>query len=173
MCVCVCVFWIFSFSFCLVLGLQHCRPQKKKKSCRAAWSILEETFGRMSIKQMRVINPTVLSYKWKEGVLGEKGWERGFWRERVHRGARVDASSHTALNRGSEKKKKSGVSTYSGRTIQRKIFFFLGGGEEEERGGLTAEYARPVVSAEWGGKTMGPLILRSPFYASLTPHFYC
>lgn len=58
--------------------------------------------------------------------------------------------------------------------FRERFFFFLGGGEkEEERGGLTAEYARPVVSAEWGGKTMGPLILRSPFYASLTPHFYC
>lgn len=152
---CVCFgFLAFPFALCLASSI----ADHKKKSCRAAWSILDETFGRMSIKQMRVINPTVLSYKWKEGVLGEKGWERGFWREReCTEGSEWMPAAIQLWTEEVKKKKRNQEWAHIVEGQFRERFFFFGGGGERRGKRRSNSWIRPACGQRWmGRKNNGP-----------------
>lgn len=84
------------------------------------------------------------------------------------RGEREDASSHMALNRGSEtsNEKKRNFEPYIMKEDSEKDYFLLGGGrkrrgKEREEEVQQLNIPQPVVNYEWGRKTMGPLILRA------------
>lgn len=84
--------------------------------------------------------------------------ERVLEGKRVHRGERVDASSHTALNRGSEKKKRNQEWAHIVEGQFRERFFFWGGGERERRGKRRSNsWIRPACGQRWmGRKNNGP-----------------